>query len=119
MKKKTITLLAAMLALSIGMTSALAADETRGRNAADADDRGICGAAFADANGDGICDNCPNGGIRPQDGTGRRAGRNGAGCGAAFADANGDGICDNCPNGGIRPQDGTGRRAGRRCGGNR
>lgn len=75
MKKKTIALLAVMLALSIGITSAFAADETRGRNAADADDRGICGAAFADANGDGICDNCPNGGVCPQDGTGRRAGR--------------------------------------------
>lgn len=74
MKKKTITLLAAMLALSIGMTSALAADENRGQNAADADDRGICGVAFAEANGDGICDNCPNGGACPQDGTGRRAG---------------------------------------------
>ena len=75
MKKKTIALLAAMLALSIGMTSALAADENRGRNAADAGNGAGCGAAFADADGDGICDNCPNGGVCPQDGTGRRAGR--------------------------------------------
>lgn len=68
---------------------------------------------FVDENGDGINDNCPNGGVRPQDGTGEQKGKTKAKKGPNtqcpnFVDENGDGINDNCPNGGVRPQDGTG-----------
>lgn len=31
---------------------------------------GLCGGAYVDADGDGVCDNCPQDGTRPQDGTG-------------------------------------------------
>jgi len=73
---------------------------------------------FVDNDGDGINDNCPNGGVRPQDGTGAKRGKGGNGgpnpdC-PNFVDANGDGVNDNCPNGGVRPQDGTGVKM-RRC----
>lgn len=56
--------------------------------------RGTCGA-YADADGDGVCDSCAS-----------------AGCGA-YADANGDGVCDSrgdgtCATGGAC--DGTGPR---------
>lgn len=32
---------------------------------------------FIDADGNGICDNCPNGGVPARDGTGRKFGRQG------------------------------------------
>lgn len=70
---------------------------------------------FVDADGDGVNDSCSNGGVRPQDGTGKRQ-RAGRGNGGAnpdcpnFIDADGDGINDNCPNDGVRPQDGTGKQ---------
>ncbi len=52
---------------------------------------------FVDQNGDGICDNCPNGN---QKGT--------------FVDQNGDGICDNAGTGqGYDARGGCGHRAGR------
>jgi hypothetical protein len=35
------------------------------------------GANFVDADGDGVCDNCLNGGTHPQDGTGLQMGRGG------------------------------------------
>ena len=70
---------------------------------------------FVDADGDGINDNCPNKGERPQDGTGLKKGnRKGTGSRGGntncpnFVDEDGDGINDNCPNKGERPQDGTG-----------
>lgn len=72
---------------------------------------------FVDSDGDGINDNCPNGGVRPQDGTGQKRGRGrNAGNGGPnpdcpnFVDADGDGVNDNCPNGGVRPKDGSGAK---------
>ena len=83
--------------------------------------------SFSDEDGDGICDLCPYGGERPQDGTGLKAangsnpqfsdtsstaspGRGSGSC-LSFTDEDGDGVCDLCPNGGDRPQDGTGMQA--------
>lgn len=65
---------------------------------------GTC-AGYADADGDGICDNCNANGIGcpnfvDEDGDGVcDAYRNGS-C-AGFADANGDGVCDNCAGAGA------------------
>lgn len=62
---------------------------------ADADGDGICdnygkgnGAGYVDADGDGVCDNC-------------------GGRGRGYVDADGDGVCDNWGTR-VRPQDGTG-----------
>ena len=86
---------------------------------------------FVDEDGDGVNDNCPNEGERPQDGSGvqqgsRRGGRNNGKDGAPgnpdclnFVDEDGDGVNDNCPNGGERPQDGSGVKQGSRRGGRR
>lgn len=120
MKKLFSVLLVAALVLSVGVTSAFAASDTHGANYTDANNDGVCDTCgSADVNGDGICDACPNGGVRAQDGTGRRAGRGGAGQGTGFVDADGDGVCDNCPNGGVCPQDGTGAKLGRMGGRNK
>ncbi len=120
MKKLFSVLLAVALVLSIGATSAFAASDTRGVNFVDANSDGVCDVCGGvDADGNGICDSCPNGGVRPQDGSGRRAGRGNAGQGAGFVDADGDGICDNCLNGGVRAQDGTGAQRGRMGGRNK
>ena len=79
MKKIRIAALAAMLVLAMGMTTAFA----------------VGGRYYADANGDGICDNR---------GTGR---------GVCYVDADGDGVCDNCGTGlGCRSGAGYGRHRG-------
>ena len=100
MKKVLSLLIAVALVLSIGVTSVFAASDMRGAN-------------YTDADNDGVCDNCTNGGVCLQDGTGRRAGRGRTGQAAAFIDADGDGVCDNCTNGGVCPQNGTGAQRGR------
>jgi len=63
---------------------------------------------FVDENTDGINDNCTGDGTRPQDGTGKGAGKRRNPDRPDFVDENLDGVNDNCPNGGTRPQDGTG-----------
>lgn len=121
MKKFLSVLIAAVLILSIGATSAFAASRAAEENYADPGNDGVYDYnGFIDADGDGICDNNPDGGLCPQDGTGRQA-RSAAGSpnGANFIDADGDGICDNNPDGGLCPQDGTGRQAGRGFGKNK
>lgn len=75
MKKVLAGILSTALALSLGATAAFAAGPG-------------CGRYFADADGDGICDN--------------------AGSQCAYVDADGDGVCDNY-------QSGQGRGFG--CGG--
>lgn len=85
MKKTFVSLAALTLALSLCASGAMAAGMGRGAN-------------FADANGDGVCDNYAAGG-------------RGMGRGANFADADGDGVCDHYA-AGARPQDGTGRANG-------
>lgn len=64
--------------LASTVNTAVANAQTRGtqasaqttNQAASVQPCGQCGANYVDANGDGVCDNCPNGGVRPQDGTG-------------------------------------------------
>ena len=96
MKKLAIGIAIAVMVLSIGAMSVLAASEAPGY--VDADGDGICdyavscgmrcgngdGAGFADEDGDGICDRRASCGMRR--GNGRRAN---------FVDADGDGACDN------------------------
>ena len=119
MKKVFSILLVVALVLSIGSASAYAVSGKRRVNFTDANNDGICDVCGgADADGNGVCDSCPNGGVRPQDGTGKRTGQ-GAGNRAGFADADGDGVCDNCPNGGIRPQNGSGAQRGKMGGRNK
>lgn len=77
------------------------------------------GKGYVDADGNGICDNCTNGTICPQDGTGMKKGANSRTCGTNFVDADEDGICDNRTDGTVHPQDGTGRKQGYRGKGNR
>jgi len=87
MKKILTGVLATIMVLSVGTTSAFAAGpgSGQGRNFVDEDGNGICDFAgefcrYVDENYDGICDYC---GIE----------QNGYGC--HFVDADGDGICDN------------------------
>lgn len=115
MKKTIALILIAAVILSLGMTSALAAAETtpapHGAQFVDVNKDGTCDVCgSADTNGDGVCDGCPFGGVRPQDGTGRRMGRGRGNRGSAFVDSNGDGVCDNA---GTCPRNGDGRRGGR------
>ena len=70
MKKRIVAMLVAAV-LCMGVTGALAA----------------YGRGYVDADGDGVCDNCQNGG-------------RGQGQGQNWVDADGDGACDNCQNGG-------------------
>ena len=107
MKIRTMTgiLIVALVALSVGVAAA-----QYGQGG------GADGARYADANGDGICDNI---GERPgfvdTDGDGAcdnlgdcGRGHGGCGCGgrgAEFVDGNGDGICDNI---GINGRDSDG-----------
>lgn len=72
MKKRIVSILAAVMIASIGATSAFAASNGAGQN-------------FVDADHDGICDNR---GTDQQSGTAQNAG------GGNFVDADGDGICD-------------------------
>ena len=107
MKKSLAGILAAVLLVTAGATSAFAEEWERGRGFVDADSDGICDFAGTErphegADGDGICDNC-----------GRDAccggGRNERGRG--FVDADGDGVCDSAA-GCMGAWDGTGRGRG-------
>lgn len=73
MRKTFLGVLAAVIVLSSGAATALAAGPGGGRY-------------FADTDGDGICDNR---------GTDYRCSMGGTGCGEYFVDEDGDGICDN------------------------
>lgn len=78
------------LVLVMGGTTAFAAEPGRGCYFADADGDGICDNAgsmcvYADSDGDGICDVCGTNSLTCLTGDG-----------TVFADADGDGICDNC-----------------------
>ena len=81
MKKKWIAAAVIAVMLVVGVSTAFAASGGMGRHFADADGDGVCdnagtswGANFVDADGDGICDNA------------------GTNCGGYFVDDNGDGI---------------------------
>lgn len=80
--------LATITALSLGITTAVAAGSNAGCHYIDADGNGVCDYAgnacsYVDADGDGICDY--------------------AGNACSYVDADGDGVCDNyqerCGNG--------------------
>lgn len=91
MKKVLAGILSTALALSLGATAAFAAGPGCGRYFADADGDGICDnagsqCAYVDADGDGICDVCGAAHTRP-------------GGGRCFVDADGDGVCDNYQSG--------------------
>ncbi|MEA4822805.1 MAG: hypothetical protein VB111_01660 [Clostridiaceae bacterium] len=104
MKKILTGILLAALIVSLGTTTAFAVSQPGGQNFVDANNDGICDNCdstrhFIDANGDGICDNC-EGGIRPMDGTGKRAGNGGKEVrGYGYTDADNNGICDNTAKG--------------------
>ena len=113
MKKRWFVLIAALLVLFVGAPSAYAAPQEK--KLRDDDPRPSIifeNRGFVDLDGDGICDNCPGGGICLPVGRGRKAGAGHAGSGKGFAghagsgkgfvDANDDGICDNFPCGGRR-----------------
>ena len=78
MKKLLIGIAAMTFTVSIGTTTAFAAENGWGRNFIDADNDGICdncglgmcamGAGFVDADGDGICDHITAG--MPRNGAG-------------------------------------------------
>ena len=88
MKRIMMFALAAVTALSIGMTGTLAAGAGMGRNFSDTDGDGICdyfavchnaapsayGANYIDADGDGVCDHFAN---RPYRQGGRGSGFHG------------------------------------------
>lgn len=137
MKKLVTGVIVAAVLLTVGVMNVVAATNGRrgmGRCAAgtyaDADGDGICdnrgtaGCAFTDADGDGICDTCSS--CTDADKDGKCDGGSCTGnCGGTFTDADGDGICDNrnsgctdgsCGNGARTGlQNGSGRGAG--CGG--
>lgn len=79
MKKLIYVMIATALVLSIGITSAFAATETSGSETAEVNKESVSdvtkAAPAVDEDGDGVCDNCPNGGTRPLDGTGRQNGK--------------------------------------------
>ena len=115
-KKTVIGVLAAVLVLSIGVTSAFASSPEYGQNFTDANNDGVCdytgnGYGYTDADNDGICDNrgtrCHNRqgkNYTDQDGDGI-CDNTGKGC--QFADEDGDGVCDHYAS---RPENGRGRR---------
>lgn len=57
-------------------------------DSADAEDALPACGAYADANGDGVCDNCLG-----------MHGGSGTAAGCVFADGDGDGVCDSCGEG--------------------
>lgn len=73
MKRILSFVLVLAMMLSLLALSAYAAPGAGRRNRAAAKCT-VC-TEFIDEDGDGVCDNCPNGGVRPQDGRGREAGR--------------------------------------------
>lgn len=90
MRKTISAFLAAVIVLSVCVSTAFAAGPGSGRRFVDTDGDGVCDNSgsmciYADADGDGVCDVCL---------------ANHRGCltreGMAFADADGDGVCDNC-----------------------
>lgn len=110
MKKALILISAAVMVVSISVTSAFAANNGSGQNFVDADRDGICdnrdmyqqsgtpqnvgGKNFVDADNNGICDNA-----------GKKAG-------CCYTDTDNDGICDTyAANKGARQ--GNGFRGGR------
>ncbi len=115
MKKVCIGILAAVMLLSLGTTSALAAGRGNGRGYVDEDGDGVCdnyngACGYVDEDGDGVCDNC---GRYPR----RSAYR--TGYGRFFVDEDGDGVCDYYATGRVgRRGQGTGCRGrGNGCGG--
>ncbi len=90
MRKTLLSLVTAAIILSLGTTCALAAGPGCGGFFADADGDGICDnaysrCAYVDADGDSVCDLC---------GTDHSSCVTGE-C-AAFLDEDGDGLCDLC-----------------------
>lgn len=109
MKKTFFGVFAAVMVFLLGSTTVFTAGPGCGRYFADADGDGICDNAgsicvYEDADGDGFCDVC---------GTG--PGNCPAGNGGAFIDADGDGVCDNYAAGQGRGN-GCGRGNGFRSG---
>ena len=100
--KKIVTILTMVLVFSVCSTTVLAARPMHGRNFADADGDGVCdnygsngngcgkhsgcGKEYVDADGDGVCDNYGSNG----NGCKKRSG-----CNKEYVDADGDGVCDN------------------------
>lgn len=117
MKKIFSVMLATVLVLTIGVAAAFAASETYAEEFTNSNKSAGVRRAYraVDADGDGVCDNCQNGGVRPLDGTGKQNGKGGANRGAAFVDSDGDGVCDNA-NGAAAFRAGTGNRGGRGMG---
>lgn len=133
MKKVCIGILAAVMLLSLGTTSALAAGRGNGRGYVDEDGDGVCdnyngACGYVDEDGDGVCDNY-NGacGYVDEDGDGvcdncgrypRRSAYR-TGYGRFFVDEDGDGVCDYYATGRVgRRGQGTGCRGrGNGCGG--
>ena len=75
MKKVVSVLLVGMLVLAMGVGGAFAQTAFQGVNFVDENKDGICDLSGGkDEDGGGVCDNCPNGGTRPMNGTGRRMG---------------------------------------------
>ena len=96
MKKWWIVGTVLVLVLCMGVSGVFAVERRHGF--ADADGDGVCdnygaGGRFADADGDGVCDNY--------------------GAGGRFADADGDGMCDNYGAGGGNRY---GKNGGKGCG---
>lgn len=117
MKKAFLGILGAIIAVSVGTTSAFAAGSGARRNFIDTDGDGVCdnygdrpskgSKNFVDEDGDGICDNFASGQGK---GNGYRNGAQGE-CGKNFVDEDGDGICDN-----ITSREGRGNGHGLRQG---
>jgi hypothetical protein len=128
MKKIFSVMLATVLVLTIGVAGAFAASETYAEEFTNSNKSARIRRAYCavDADGDGVCDNCPNGGVRSLDGTGKQNGKVIANQGDAyrnnvracdgqrsgFVDSDGDGVCDNA-NGAVGSRAGAGNRGGR------
>ena len=103
MKKVFSGILAAAIVLSMSLAAGFAAGPGYGRHFADADGDGVCDnagsqCAYTDADGDGFCDICGAAHTQP---------------GGNFTDADGDGVCDNYQSGQGRS---CGYGRGGRCG---